>query len=62
MVTDAAATTWRRTVASILTIVCAGLPIGGWMLWSKFHFGDFAVSEIFINRAVFASEHNWFHL
>ena len=32
------------TVASILTILCAGIPIGGWMLWSKFHFGDVAGS------------------
>jgi hypothetical protein len=32
------------TLALILTIVCAGVPIGGWMLWSKFHFGDVAGS------------------
>src|SRR5207244_11117999 len=28
------------TLPLILTILSAGLPIGGWMLWSKFHFGD----------------------
>jgi Predicted membrane protein (DUF2142) len=32
------------TLALILTIVSAGVPIGGWMLWSKFHFGDVAGS------------------
>jgi hypothetical protein len=33
------------TLALILTIVCAGVPIGGWMLWSKLHFGDVAGSR-----------------
>ena len=28
------------TLALIPTVLCAGVPIGGWMLWSKFHFGD----------------------
>lgn len=28
------------TLAFILTIACAGVPIGAWMLWSKFQFGD----------------------
>jgi Predicted membrane protein (DUF2142) len=32
------------TLALILTILCAGVPIGGWMLWSKLHFGDVAGS------------------
>jgi hypothetical protein len=32
------------TLAFILTILFAGLPIGGWMLWSKFQFGDVAGS------------------
>jgi Predicted membrane protein (DUF2142) len=32
------------TLALILTIICAGVPIGGWMLWSTFHFGDVAGS------------------
>jgi Predicted membrane protein (DUF2142) len=32
------------TLALILTIVCAGVPIAAWMLWSKFHFGDVAGS------------------
>jgi len=32
------------SLAFILTIACAGVPIGGWMLWSKFHFGDIAGS------------------
>jgi hypothetical protein len=32
------------TLAIILMILCAGVPIGGWMLWSKFHFGDVAGS------------------
>jgi hypothetical protein len=44
MAADAAATTSRRILAFILTIACAGVPIGGWMLWSKFHFGDIAGS------------------
>jgi hypothetical protein len=32
------------TLAFILTIACAGVPIGAWMLWSKFQFGDVAGS------------------
>jgi hypothetical protein len=32
------------TLALILLFLCAGVPIGGWMLWSKFHFGDVAGS------------------
>jgi predicted membrane protein DUF2142 len=32
------------TLAFILTIACAGVPIGAWMLWSKFQFGDIAGS------------------
>ncbi len=28
------------TLALIPLFLCAGAPIGGWMLWSKFHFGD----------------------
>jgi predicted membrane protein DUF2142 len=32
------------TLAFILTILFAGLPIGAWMLWSKFQFGDIAGS------------------
>jgi hypothetical protein len=32
------------TLALILLFLCAGAPIGGWMLWSKFHFGDVAGS------------------
>jgi Predicted membrane protein (DUF2142) len=27
-------------LAPVLTILSAGIPIGAWMLWSKFHFGD----------------------
>jgi hypothetical protein len=37
------------TLALILTIVCAGVPIGGWMLWSKLHFGDVAGSTTAIS-------------
>jgi len=32
------------TLALILMILCAGIPIGSWMLWSKAHFGDVAGS------------------
>jgi hypothetical protein len=32
------------TLALILMILSAGIPIGGWMLWSKAHFGDVAGS------------------
>jgi hypothetical protein len=32
------------TLALIPLFLCAGAPIGGWMLWSKFHFGDIAGS------------------
>src|SRR5215510_13672797 len=32
------------TLALILASVCAGVPLGGWMLWSKLHFGDVAGS------------------
>jgi hypothetical protein len=28
------------TLALILMILCAGIPIGSWTLWSKAHFGD----------------------
>lgn len=34
------------TFALILTILCAGVPIGSWMLWSKLHFGDISGSAI----------------
>jgi len=27
-------------VALILMVLCAGIPIGSWMIWSKSHFGD----------------------
>jgi branched-subunit amino acid transport protein len=27
-------------LALVLTILSAGVPIGAWMLWSKYHFGD----------------------
>ena len=33
------------TLALIPLFLCAGAPIGGWMLWSKFHFGDVAGSS-----------------
>ena len=32
------------TRALVLMILCAGIPIGSWMLWSKAHFGDVAGS------------------
>jgi hypothetical protein len=31
-------------VALILLIVCAAIPIGSWIAWLKFHFGDFTGS------------------
>ena len=39
----------RRTpraglIAIALLILCAAIPVGAWMLWAKFHFGDFTGS------------------
>ena len=32
---------WREGLPALLALgLCAGLPIGGWMMWCKYHFGD----------------------
>jgi hypothetical protein len=51
------------TVALSLTILCAGVPIGGWMLWSKLHFGDVAGSTAAISLLTWTPKPlaDWWH-
>src|SRR5262249_45063598 len=53
-----------ETFAFILTILCAGVPIGGWMLWSKLHFGDVTGSTTAISLLTWTSKplaDSWHH-
>ena len=41
-----AGTSWPASRALVWLVLCAGLPVGAWLVWSKFAFGDFTGSAL----------------